>query len=161
VTAVSFTMGNTQSGEDRKEHKSPRNSKPEQLGHKVSHSPDPYLTKEHRVPVIGNTSPAVPDGSIGEDGRIQQDRARAVRSNLLAPADSHTSKQDDYGNKGIDLESAISLLQHLKKTASPDDLIALRNYISFQIFHTSPNNCRTSSTPFPIRRSRFSATRQR
>jgi hypothetical protein len=50
-----------------------------------------------------------------EGYKSHQDFQQSIRSGLLAAADSR-----------IDLETAISLIQQLKKTASPGELIALR-----------------------------------
>jgi hypothetical protein len=61
-------------------------------------------------------------------------------SNPLAPEISHVLKQNHSNDKTIDLESAILLLQHLKKTASPDDLIALRKWVLIQTRYINSNN---------------------
>jgi hypothetical protein len=61
-----------------------------------------------------------------QDGRNQQDLRQALHAELLAPTGSRFAQQDDLGHNGIDMATAISFIQQLKKTASPDDLIALR-----------------------------------
>jgi hypothetical protein len=120
-------MGNAQSGvEDGKESNSHRNPRSEQQSDRNLRAPYPPVPKESRGPVTGRVPLTFFEDPYPKDHRSQQDLRQAVRSEPLAPANTHTLKQNDFGDKGIDLETAISLLQQLKKTASPGDLIALR-----------------------------------
>jgi hypothetical protein len=121
-------MGNVQSGsEARKDPKSLRQAGSEQHVDKNPHSPSSPTTIESQDLITTTLPSGPPDAPSAKDLRSQQDVRQILTSELLAPVDTLSSKQNDFGDKGIDLQTAISLLQQLKRTASPGDLIALRN----------------------------------
>jgi hypothetical protein len=120
-------MGNVQSGEEvQKELKSFRNSRSKHDGEKDPHASTLPPPKEYGASVTGNVPATILDGTLAKDRRNQQDLQQVLRSELLPYADPRISNQNDFGAKGVELETVISLLQQLKQTASPDDLIALR-----------------------------------
>jgi hypothetical protein len=121
-------MGNAQSGvQDQQEVKSPRTPGSGQHGDSNPRAPYPPPTRELKGSVTGTVPLTLSEGQSPKDHRSQQDFRQAIRSEPLASADTRTLKQKDFSDKGIDLETAISLLQQLKRTASPGELIALRN----------------------------------
>ncbi|KAF2431035.1 hypothetical protein EJ08DRAFT_733554 [Tothia fuscella] len=131
-------MGNAQSGEACKEPKSLRKTKTNEQSPEVS-------GKEHST--TGVIAPTTFEGSAGRDRRSQlvlrqairaellaPENVQAIRAELLAPENVQVSNNEGLSggseNKSIDMQSALSFLQQLKKTATPEDLRALRDALS-------------------------------
>jgi hypothetical protein len=79
----------------------------------------------------------------------------------LTQLNSASSQLSLGTERSVNLETAVALLHELRKTASPDDLVALRMYVAYMIL-TSTDNCqikhyyqRDLPTSTPLSRARL------
>lgn len=128
-----FKMGNQYSVEGKKDAKSTQPLAKGQRQTTITSTPTSPTKKEGGLSVTDSVPFALFEAPSAQNRRSRQSLREAIRSELLAPKDSSNTKQNDFGLESIDLATAISLLQRLKKTASPDELAALREYIPLRL----------------------------